>query len=109
MPYGRIFGLSLGVAAMIGTAVVTTSAQAGGMLPDARLYAAGCFNCHGPNGKSAGVNDAIDDLSVRKFMKKMKKFKKKGSDATIMDRITRGYTNEELQLMAEQFVKLNQD
>ncbi len=73
---------------------------------DARLLAAGCFNCHGPAGESQGHIDEINDISADKMVKKMKEFRE-GKASTIMGRIAKGFSDAELMALAAHIEALN--
>lgn len=107
MSSGRIIGFSIGVAAVLGMTALSAPVTAAEMA-DVRLLATGCYNCHGPNGKSVGKEiDAINDLNEAKMKKKMDKFRAGGGDQTIMDRIVKGYTDEEIDAIAKYIAEAN--
>jgi cytochrome subunit of sulfide dehydrogenase len=75
----------------------------------ARMLAANCAQCHGTNGKSAG--GAVPGLAGRDrtyFIEQMKAFKEGKREATLMHQISKGYTDEEVALMADYFAKQKQ-
>jgi sulfide dehydrogenase cytochrome subunit len=60
-----------------------------------------CYACHGPDGVSHGDHmPTIAGLNYRYFYGSMQAFRKGRRKATIMDRIARGYSSVELQMMA---------
>jgi cytochrome subunit of sulfide dehydrogenase len=72
----------------------------------AKMLAANCAQCHGTNGKSAG--GAVPGLAGRDrnyFITQMKAFKEGKREATLMHQISKGYTDEEIELMADFFAK----
>ncbi|HEX5394456.1 MAG TPA: c-type cytochrome [Rhodocyclaceae bacterium] len=70
-----------------------------------RSLAATCANCHGTNGKaiaSAGM-EALAGESKEKLLQKLKDFRSGAKPATIMHQISKGYSEEQLALVAEYF------
>lgn len=71
----------------------------------ARSLAATCANCHGTNGKAlsgSGI-DALAGEDKAKTLKKLNEFKTGVKPASIMHQITKGYTDEQLDLIATYF------
>lgn len=94
--------LAAALALLAGTASAATD--------DARkLYtqslAATCANCHGTQGKA--VKDAalpgLAGMQADYLMAQMKAFRKGERQATIMHQIAKGYTDEQVRLLAEYF------
>ncbi len=70
-----------------------------------RNLAATCANCHGTNGKAvtgAGM-DSLAGESKTKLLQKLADFKSGDKPASIMHQISKGYTEEQLTLIAEYF------
>ena len=68
----------------------------------ARNLAATCANCHGTNGRAvegAGL-DPLAGLDKAKILQKLADFKSGVKPATIMHQIAKGYTDEQLDLIA---------
>lgn len=69
-----------------------------------RLLAAACANCHGTDGKLGGAIPAIAGRPASVLESQLQAFKQgKVATATIMDRISRGYSDEELTQLAQHF------
>ena len=71
----------------------------------ARSLAATCANCHGTNGKAipgAGM-EALAGESKEKLLQKLKDFRSGVKPATIMHQISKGYSEEQLAMIAEYF------
>ena len=71
----------------------------------ARNLAATCANCHGTNGRAvpgAGM-DALAGMEKAKTLQKLADFKSGAKPATIMHQIARGYSDEQLDLIAGYF------
>ena len=71
----------------------------------ARDLAATCANCHGTNGhavKGAGM-DALAGMEKSKTLQKLADFRSGAKPATMMHQIAKGYTDEQLGLIATFF------
>jgi cytochrome c553 len=93
-----LFALTLGL--LQGTASATESVVAGQRL------AATCANCHGTNGISAG--GAIPGLagnSKQSTIAGMKAFQAGTRPATVMHQIAKGYSDEQIELIANFFAQ----
>ena len=69
----------------------------------ARNLAASCANCHGTDGKSAGVMPPLAGLDKNYIILQMQDFKYGKRPATIMHQLAKGYSDEQIELMAEYF------
>ncbi len=71
----------------------------------ARNLAATCANCHGTNGnavKGSGM-DSLAGMEKAKTLQKLADFKSGDKPASIMHQISKGYTDEQLDLIATYF------
>lgn len=72
----------------------------------ASMLANTCNGCHGPNGDSAGpATPTIAGASVDYFTEQMQGFAKGEIPSTIMGRIAKGYSDDEIEKMADYFSK----
>ncbi len=62
-----------------------------------------CFSCHGTDGKSAGDMPTIAGKSEDYITQKLKAFKSGEIEATVMDRIAKGFTDDEIAALAKFF------
>lgn len=69
----------------------------------ARDIAAGCANCHGTNGVSAGGMPTLAGQPKADLVKKMQDFKAGRTPATIMPQLAKGYSDEQIDLVAGWF------
>jgi sulfide dehydrogenase cytochrome subunit len=75
--------------------------------PTATMLADTCAGCHGPDGASAGpATPNIAGLSEVYFTDTMLAFKNGDRASTVMGRIAKGYSEDEIKLMAGYFAKL---
>ncbi len=69
----------------------------------ARDLAATCANCHGTNGVSQGVVPSLAGVAKAETMQKMQEFKANKRTGTIMPQLAKGYTDEQIDLVAGWF------
>ncbi len=70
----------------------------------ARSLAATCFTCHGTDGRSVGsVPPSLAGQNKDYLLKQMHEFRDGKRPATIMHQHAKGYTNEQLELIAGYF------
>ena len=89
-------------------AAIGLLASAGAYAADPNLgrnLAATCANCHGTNGKAVPGSgmDSLAGESKAKLLQKLADFKSADKPASIMHQITKGYTDEQLNLIADYF------
>lgn len=75
-----------------------------------RNLAATCANCHGTNGhalKGAGL-DPLAGMEKARTLQKLAEFKSGDKPASIMHQIAKGYTDEQLELIATYFAAQKQ-
>lgn len=66
-----------------------------------QVLAATCFTCHGTDGKSPGNTPIIHGYSAEVLERQLKGFRDGTRAATIMNRLAKGYTDEEINLLSE--------
>ncbi len=93
---------------MLAGLVVTASSLASSLASaqDANLgrnLAATCANCHGTNGQARGDSKPLAGVSAEKIMAAIADFKSGAQPATIMHQISKGYTDEQIKLIATYF------
>jgi cytochrome c553 len=69
----------------------------------ARSLAATCANCHGTNGQARGAMKPLAGLPAEQIVTTMAGYKSGALPATLMHQIAKGYTAEQIQLMAVYF------
>lgn len=65
------------------------------------VLASTCFTCHGTDGKSTGAMPSIYGVPAETLVRNMEAFQSGARPATVMDRHALGYTDEEIQAIAE--------
>jgi cytochrome c553 len=81
-------------------ATLTTQALAQGDATLARSLAATCANCHGTTGHTQGAVPSIAGQSKAELLQKLTEFRDGKRPATIMHQLAKGYTPEQLDLVA---------
>lgn len=99
-----------GLRRMGASAVVALASLAAGGVSAAeawqvRVWAAACATCHGTQGASVGGMPAIAGVDEAKLLSELKEFKAGTKPATVMHQHAKGYTDEELALLAAHFAR----
>jgi cytochrome subunit of sulfide dehydrogenase len=90
------------IAASIATLAVTwSSASVAQDASQARYLAANCANCHGTSGNSAGGMPSLAGVSKAQLVSQMQAFKSGQRPATIMHQLAKGYTDQQIELIAD--------
>jgi sulfide dehydrogenase cytochrome subunit len=71
-----------------------------------RSLAASCAGCHGTNGVAQQGMESLAGKSKDDLLKKMLDFKTGKKPATIMHQLSKGYTDEQLEQLADYFAAL---
>ena len=84
--------------------MVSAAATAAG--PDAAMLSNACAGCHGTHGGSAGLTmPSLAGQSKTAIVEAMKKFRAGERPATVMGRLAKGYTDEQIDLIGDFFSK----
>jgi sulfide dehydrogenase cytochrome subunit len=70
------------------------------------LLAQACAGCHGQSGEGEGAIARIAGYDREAFVKIWQEFRENSRPATIMNRIAPGYTDEEVQILADYFASI---
>ena len=68
-----------------------------------RSLAATCATCHGTNGVSVGEVESLAGKPKDEIVRKMQDFKSGAKPATVMHQLAKGYSDEQIQLVAGWF------
>lgn len=76
---------------------------------DVTLIAATCANCHGPDGRSPGSIPSIAGRPEGVLLEQLRAFQSDTPPAntTIMDRLAKGFNDDELTALARHFSKID--
>ena len=91
---------------LVASLVAATAPLAGAQNTDpnfARNIAASCANCHGTNGVSKGGIPSLAGQPKSELVRKMQDYKSGRTPATIMPQLAKGYSDQEIDLMAGWF------
>jgi cytochrome subunit of sulfide dehydrogenase len=69
----------------------------------ARNLAATCANCHGTNGNARGDMKQLAGVSADKIVASVADYRSGAQPATVMHQIAKGYTDEQIRLVAGYF------
>ncbi len=97
----RIFPFALPAAVIILGATYATAQSSDSSV--GRGLAATCANCHGTNGVSVGEVESLAGKPREEIVRKMQEFKSGARPATIMHQLAKGYTDEQIELVAAWF------
>ena len=95
--------IPLFVMAIVATLGAAPTAGQGSDPNLARSLAATCANCHGTNGMSRGEVESLAGQTKEELVRKMQEFKAGKRPATIMQQLAKGYTDEQIDLVAGWF------
>jgi cytochrome c553 len=93
---------------VVAAALLALAAAASAQTPDpnlARNLAATCANCHGTGGVSQGGTESLAGMPKDTLLRKMQEFRTGNKPATIMHQLAKGYTDEQIALIAGWFAE----
>lgn len=67
------------------------------------VMADACAGCHGTDGHSVGAMPAFSNKKLEELQSMLRDYKAGKREPTVMDRIAKGYTNEQLDAIAVYF------
>ena len=70
-----------------------------------QMLASPCAGCHGPDGNSPGTIPSLAGKDPAYISMMMKAFKNDSRPASVMNRIAKGYSDKEIELIAKAFKK----
>lgn len=92
--------------ALVALTLATASAPASAQSPaESRTVAATCANCHGTIGVTEGALPSLAGQNKAYIVEQMKQFRDGKRPATIMHQIAKGYTDAQIDAVAEYFSK----
>jgi sulfide dehydrogenase cytochrome subunit len=94
---------TLSAGALMALATIA-SAQTGPVLPANAAYLAGnCSNCHGTTGTAKGAMPSLAGLQKPYIIEQMVAFRDGKRPSTIMTQIAKGYTDQQIEQVADYF------
>jgi sulfide dehydrogenase cytochrome subunit len=85
---------------------IAAAADAAAQQPSTEALAFNCFTCHGTDGRSPNAVPTLNGKSADYLLRRMLGFKHGKGDPTIMNRIARGYTDDEIARVTAYIAKL---
>ncbi len=73
--------------------------------PVANVMADSCSGCHGTDGQSLGAMPAFNTKTADELKKVLRDYRSGAREATIMDRITKGYSEAQLDAIVDYYKK----
>jgi cytochrome c553 len=71
----------------------------------ARYLAANCANCHGTTGTAQGAMPSLAGQQKATMIEQLKAFRDGKRPATIMHQLAKGYTDQQIELIADYFAR----
>ena len=71
----------------------------------ARYLAANCANCHGTTGTAQGAMPSLAGQQKSYIVDQMRAFRDGKRPATIMHQLAKGYTDQQIELIADHFAR----
>ena len=96
----RIPRAAQAASALLATLVLAAPAALAQDVNLARNLAATCANCHGTNGNARGDMKPLAGVSADKIIAAIADYKSGNQPATIMHQISKGYSDEQIKLIA---------
>lgn len=87
----------------LGLAFTLAQPSLGQDAPDGERLADACSSCHGIGGRGGGAIPPIASRDPEDFVAQMLAFRDQTAPATIMNRLARGYSDDEIAALADYF------
>lgn len=102
LPVRTLAAVGLGLTLFAGVSMA--SEQEGAMeMSNGSIIGSTCMGCHGFEGKGSGNIPRLAGLPKEVIAGKMLDYKSDGQEGTVMNRIAKGYSDEEIQAVSEFF------
>jgi sulfide dehydrogenase cytochrome subunit len=95
--------LTAGTAAFAAQKTESSPMPAGATSPRGEILSLSCASCHGTDGKSSGIIPSFYGKSSQYLETALKEFKAGTRYSTVMGRHAKGYSDEEIHMIAEYF------
>ncbi|MFY7906271.1 MAG: c-type cytochrome [Burkholderiaceae bacterium] len=88
---------------VLGCALALGATLAHAQVPQVKVWAAACANCHGTNGYAQPGMESLAGKDKADLLQKLMDFNSGRKPATIMHQLSKGYSDEQLQELAAYF------
>ncbi len=102
MPKTKQIAATVVAVSLIGSLAIASGVQAAGLSLGA-LVASQCNTCHGTDGEGAQSVPRLAGLDADEIFESMKAFASGEDAASIMDRVAKGYSDEQLHAVANYY------
>lgn len=92
--------MSIRTPVLLAALLLPVSAAAQGAGPSGQAMAQTCYVCHGPDGRSAGPVASLAGLPREHIVRQMTEFRTGRRPGTVMNRIARSYSDEQIDAIA---------
>lgn len=96
---------AMAVVASLALHASTGIAQGAPQSPAPPYLTGTCTNCHGTDGRSSGAMPSLAGLPAPYVAEQMRLFREGKRPATIMHQLAKGYTDEQIVMLAEYFAR----
>jgi len=103
---GTAFGIGIALNGQMAYAQAVPAPAAAESAIAGRVLASNCANCHGMDGRSAGGMPMLAGYPRDAMVATMQAFRSGQRPATIMHQLAKGYTDDQIALVAEHFSRL---
>jgi len=103
---GTVFGIGIALNGPMAHAQAVPAPSAAESAIAGRVLASNCANCHGMDGRSAGGMPMLAGYPRDAMVATMQAFRSGQRPATIMHQLAKGYTDDQIALVAEHFSRL---
>lgn len=86
---------------LLALSFIATAAHANTHAEYGRNLAAACASCHGTNGRSVTGMEALAGYPADRMAKAMRDFRSGAKPSTLMQRLAKGYTDEQIDAIAK--------
>ncbi|MGA0777077.1 MAG: c-type cytochrome [Gemmobacter sp.] len=92
--------------ALLGLVLTSLALPAGAEGARGDMLAGSCAACHGPEGQSPGAIPAIAGIAAEDMARLLSEYRSGALEGTVMNRIARGFTDDEIAAIAAYFAAL---
>lgn len=107
MPSSMFRLLAMLGALAVGAGLGSTAQAASVAKEAAAIMAQNCYTCHGPQGQSPGTIPSLHHLTAKNIAELLKAFRSGERPSTVMGRHAKGYSDEQIEALAQYIAERN--